>query len=67
LPSIRQYGIKVTPVDERGTLSVCPRCHSKHVIKRKRLFKCLDCKIEAHRDAVVINIGLAQGEALREP
>ena len=33
-------------------------------MKRKRLFKCLDCKLEAHRDAVgSINIGLAQGES----
>ncbi len=58
-----EYGIKVKPVGERGTSSVCPRCHSKHVMKRKRLFKCLDCKLEAHRDAVgSINIGLTQGE-----
>ncbi len=60
----KEYGIKVTPVDEKGTSSVCPRCHSKHIMKRKRLFKCLDCKLEAHRDAVgSINIGLAQGES----
>ncbi len=60
----KEYGIKVTPVDEKGTSSLCPRCHSKHVMKRKRLFKCLDCKLEAHRDAVgSINIGLAQGES----
>ncbi|GBE54200.1 putative transposase [archaeon BMS3Bbin15] len=58
------YGIKVTPVDERETSSVCPRCQSKHMVKRKRLFKCLDCKLEAHRDAVgSVNIGLAQGES----
>ncbi|MHA1686424.1 MAG: hypothetical protein ACTSYD_08445 [Candidatus Heimdallarchaeaceae archaeon] len=34
-----------------------------YTMKRKRLFKCLDCGLEVHRDAVgSVNIGLAQGE-----
>ncbi|MHC1611551.1 MAG: RNA-guided endonuclease InsQ/TnpB family protein, partial [Candidatus Methanospirareceae archaeon] len=38
------------------------RCHSSRIVKRGRLFKCVDCKLEAHRDAVgSVNIGLAQG------
>ncbi|HDL14931.1 MAG TPA: hypothetical protein ENH28_02050 [Euryarchaeota archaeon] len=42
--------------------SFCPRCHSKHVVRRKRLFRCLDYNLEAHRDAVgSVNIGVAQG------
>jgi len=56
-----EYGIKVIEVNESYTSSVCPRCHSRNVIKYKRLFKCLDCKLEAHRDAVgCVNIGLAE-------
>jgi len=57
--------IKVTEVNESYTSSVCPRCGSKNVEKRKRLFKCLSCGLEAHRDAVgCVNIGLAQGAKL---
>ncbi len=61
-----EYGIKVTKVDESYTSSVCPRCGSKNIEKRKRLFKCLSCGLEAHRDAVgCVNIRLAQkGESL---
>jgi len=55
------YGISVKLVDERGTSSVCPKCNSKSIIKRGRLFKCKSCKFEAHRDAVgAINISIAQ-------
>lgn len=58
-----EYGIKVKLVDESYTSSQCPRCGSRKVIKRKRLFKCINCRLEAHRDAVgCVNIGLAQGE-----
>jgi len=60
-----EYGIITRRRDERGTSSECPRCHSKRIVKRGRLFKCVDCGLEAHRDAVGgVNIGLAQGEAL---
>jgi len=39
----------------------------KRIVKRGRLFKCVDCGLEAHRYAVVgVNTGLrlAQGETL---
>jgi len=39
-------------VKENHTSSVCPRCDSTNVIKHKRLFKCLNCGLEAHRDVV---------------
>jgi len=60
-----EYGIKVVEVDERKTSTTCPRCRSDRTVKRGRLFKCLSCRVEAHRDAVgVLNIGLAQGAEL---
>ncbi len=60
-----EYGIRVTTVEERGTSSQCPRCGSKHIVRKGRLFRCLDCGLEAHRDAVgCVNIGLAQGEPI---
>lgn len=60
-----EYGMKIRREDERGTSSECPRCGSKRIVKRGRLFKCVDCKLEAHRDAVgSVNIGFAQGEYL---
>jgi putative transposase len=60
-----EYGIEVVGVDEHKTSSVCPSCGSDRTVKRGRLFKCLSCGIEAHRDAVgVLNIGLAQGAKL---
>ena len=60
-----EYGIEVKEVSEYKTSSTCPRCGSERVVKRKRLFKCLSCGLEANRDAVgVINIGLAQGVKL---
>jgi len=60
-----EYGIRVRRKNEHGSSSECPRCHSKRIVRRGRLFKCLDCKLEAHRDAVgCVNIGLAQGEII---
>ncbi|MDF2958124.1 MAG: Transposase [Candidatus Alkanophagales archaeon MCA70_species_1] len=57
--------VRVRREDERGSSSECPRCGSKRIVKRGRLFKCVDCKLEAHRDAVgSVNMGLAQGEGL---
>ncbi|WP_144060538.1 RNA-guided endonuclease InsQ/TnpB family protein [Archaeoglobus sulfaticallidus] len=57
------FGIKVKPVDEAYTSSECPWCHSKNVKKHKRLFKCLNCGVKAHRDVVgVLNIALLHGE-----
>jgi len=58
-----EYGIKVEEVSEYKASSICPRCGSDRTIKRGRLFKCLNCGLEAHRDAVgVLNIGYLQGE-----
>lgn len=63
-----EYGIRTRRENERGTSSKCPRCGSKRIVKRGRLFKCVECMLEAHRDAVgSVNIGLAQGYSLREP
>jgi len=60
-----EYGIKVVQVDERETSSRCPRCGSDRTVKRGRLFKCISCGVEAHRDAIgVLNIGLAHGALL---
>jgi len=58
-----EYGIRVKLVDEGYTSSICPRCKSRNVAKQKRLFKCFNCELEAHRDAIgCVNISLAQGE-----
>jgi len=55
-----EYGIRTRRENERGTSSKCPRCGSKRIVKRGRLFKCVECMLEAHRDAVgSVNIGLA--------
>ncbi len=60
-----EYGIEIKEISEYKTSSICPRCRSERVVRRKRLFKCLNCSLEAHRDAVgVLNIGLAQGARL---
>ena len=57
------FGIGVRAVEESGTSSHCPWCNSKNVRKQKRLFKCLDCGVEAHRDVVgALNIALLYGE-----
>ncbi len=52
-----EYGIKVREVSEYNTSSICIRCNSSYIVKRGRLFRCLDCRLEAHRDAIgVLNI-----------
>jgi putative transposase len=57
-----EYGMEVELVDERGTSSTCTRCGSRRVSHHGRLFKCLDCKLEAHRDTVgAVNIGVIFG------
>jgi len=57
------FGIKVRVVKESYTSSRCPWCGSEKVRKHKRLFKCLSCGIEAHRDVVgALNIALLHGE-----
>jgi putative transposase len=57
-----EYGIEVEAKSEYKTSSKCPRCHSENITTKGRLFKCLDCGLEAHRDAVgVLNIGCLHG------
>lgn len=57
ITTAENFGIKVKLVKENNTSSICPRCDSTNAIKHKRLFKCLDCSLEAHRDVVsVLNI-----------
>ncbi|PUA33030.1 MAG: hypothetical protein B9J98_02870 [Candidatus Terraquivivens tikiterensis] len=49
--------METVEVGEHTTSKICPRCKSDHTCKHKRLFKCLNCGLEAHRDAVgVINM-----------
>jgi putative transposase len=57
-----EYSIEVEEVSEYKTSSKCPYCGSENVTNRGRLFKCYDCGLEAHRDAVgVLNIGHLNG------
>jgi putative transposase len=57
-----EYGIEVREVSEYRTSNRCPLCHSEIIITKGRLFKCLSCGLEAHRDAVgVLNIGCLNG------
>jgi IS605 OrfB family transposase len=57
-----EYGIEVGEESEYKTSSKCPYCGSENVTNRGRLFKCYDCGLEAHRDAVgVLNIGYLNG------
>ena len=57
-----EYGIAVELVDEKGTSSTCPRCGGKRITRRRRLFKCQRCRLEAHRDSVgTVNIGVVYG------
>jgi putative transposase len=57
-----EYGIEVEEESEYKTSSKCPYCGSENVTNRGRLFKCYDCGLEAHRDAVgVLNIGHLNG------
>jgi putative transposase len=55
-----EYGINVKEVSEYKTSSICIRCNSSSlsdIVKRGRLFRCLNCRLEAHRDAIgVLNI-----------
>jgi len=47
-----EYGIKVNTISEAHTSRTCPRCRSRHPQRVLRGFRCLDCGLEAHRDAV---------------
>jgi putative transposase len=57
-----EYGIKIETVSEAYTSQTCPRCHSRHSLRVLRGFRCLDCGLEAHRDAVgVLNMAARCG------
>jgi len=57
ITTAENFGIKVKLVKENYTSSVCSKCGSTNAYKHKRLFKCLNCGLEAHRDVVgVLNI-----------
>lgn len=61
--TLENFGIKLILRGEAYTSSICPWCSSKKVRKHKRLFICLNCGIEAHRDVVgALNIALLYGE-----
>jgi putative transposase len=63
-----EYGITVRTVSEAYTSQTCPRCHSRHSQRVLRGFRCLDCGLEAHRDAVgVLNIAARCGEHAVRP
>ncbi|MGC8911455.1 MAG: zinc ribbon domain-containing protein [Nitrososphaeria archaeon] len=58
-----EYSIKVEEVSEYKTSSTCPSCSSEDITTKGRLFKCLNCRLEANRDTIgVLNIGYLQGE-----
>jgi putative transposase len=63
-----EYGIKIETVSEAYTSQTCPRCHSRHSLRVLRGFQCLDCGLEAHRDAVgVLNMAARCGEHAVRP
>jgi len=63
-----EYGIKVHTVSEAYTSQTCPRCRSRHSVRILREFRCLDCGLEAHRDAVgVLNMAARCGEYAVRP
>jgi putative transposase len=63
-----EYGIEVCTVSEAYTSQTCPRCRSRHSLRVLRGFRCLDCGLEAHRDAVgVLNMAARCGEYAVRP
>jgi putative transposase len=64
----QEYGIRVKEVSEYKTSSRCTRCGSENIERKGRLFKCLECGLEANRDAIgVLNMANLQyeGTAIR--
>ncbi len=62
------YGMDIELIDERGTSSRCPRCGSEEKVRRGRLYKCKNCGLEAHRDAVgALNISFVYQGRTNEP
>jgi putative transposase len=63
-----EYGMKIRTVSEAYTSQTCPRCRSRHSLRVLRGFRCLDCGLLAHRDAVgVLNIAARCGEHAVRP
>jgi putative transposase len=63
-----EYGMKVRTVSEAYTSQTCPRCGSRHSERILRGFQCLDCGLEAHRDAVgILNMAARCGEHAVRP
>jgi len=67
LGTAEEHGITVVEVSEAHTSDTCPRCRSRNSERRGRLFRCLGCGLEAHRDAVgVANMAsLSREKAVR--
>jgi len=63
----QEYCIQVKEVSEYKTSSRCTRCNSENVERKGRLFKCLECGLEANRDAIgALNMAnLHGGTAIR--
>ncbi len=58
-------GMTVVRIDERGTSSSCPRCRSRRVKPKGRVFTCPACGLLAHRDLVgAANIAVRGGGIL---
>jgi len=63
-----EHGIKIRTVSEAYTSQTCPRCRLRHSVRILRGFQCLDCGLEAHRDAVgVLNMAARCGEYAVRP
>jgi putative transposase len=57
-----EYGMKIEAVSEAYTSQTCPGCHSRRSERILRGFRCLECGLEAHRDAVsVLNMAARRG------
>jgi len=57
-----EYGMKVPTISEAYTSQTRPWCRSCHSQRILRSFRCLDCSLEAHRDAVgVLNMAARCG------
>jgi len=57
LREAEEYGIETIEMSEYKSSTICPKCRSDQTYRHERLFKCLNCGFEAHRDAVgVINM-----------
>ena len=63
-----EYGIRIRTISEAYTSQTCPRCGSRNTERILRRFKCLNCGLEAHRDAVgVVNMAARCGEYAVRP